>query len=125
MFKNLLDAAKQLAEKINQDKIQPTKTIGLSENGKKIANYLKRLLPSTANRKHLATILITDDGNLPLNKLIHAVKLYRQKNVKRIIVGLPIYKHDDVLELEKLADAVYTVHEPATFISAAEFYQDL
>jgi predicted phosphoribosyltransferase len=125
MFKNLLDAGKQLANKIKRDRIQPTKIIGLSENGKKIANYLKKLLPLSTNHEHLATILITDDGNLNLNKLTHAVNIYRQKKVKKIIVGIPVYKHEDVLELEKHADAVYTIHEPETFISAEEFYQDL
>jgi predicted phosphoribosyltransferase len=38
MFKNRLDAAKQLAEKINHDNVQPNKIIGLSENGKKSPN---------------------------------------------------------------------------------------
>jgi len=128
MFKNLLNAAKQLANKIDRDEIQPTKIIGLSENGKKIANYLKHLLniSGTSIINHQSSvIMITDDGNLHLNKLIHAVNLYRQKKVKKIIVGIPVYKHEDVLNLEKHADAVYTIYEPETFISAEEFYRDL
>jgi len=128
MFKNILDAGKQLANKIKRDRIQPTKIIGLSENGKKIANYLKHLLniSGTSIINHQSSvIMITDDGSVSPNKLIHAVNIYRQKNVKKIIVGIPVYKHENVLELEKHADAVYTIHEPETFISAEEFYQDL
>jgi predicted phosphoribosyltransferase len=123
MFKNRLDAAKQLAEKLNQDQIKPTKIIGLTKGGQKLAKYLKKLLPPTSSHKQLVTI-IADDGGISLAKLIHAVKLYRRKNVQKIIVALPVYKHENIKKIEKLADAVYTVQEPSPFISAEEFYQD-
>lgn len=138
MFKNRLDAAKQLAEKLKQDKIKPTKIVGLTKGGQKMAQYIQKLLPPTTNHpsassaqsncgrgQNQITILIVDDGSISLEKLIHAIKLYRRKNIKRIILGLPVYKHEEIRKLEKLADAVYTINEPKTFISAEEFYHDL
>ncbi len=133
MFKNKLDASKQLAEKINRDEIKPTKIIGLTEPGKKLGQALIKLLsvPKQPTRPKLRsvagkpTIIIADDGGTAVEKLIHAVKLFRKKNAKKIIVALPVYKHEDVLELEKHADAVYTVQEPETFISPEEFYTSM
>jgi len=125
MFKNRLDAAKQLAEKIKKDSIKNVNIIALTPGGRKIAKYLKKLLPSNPNQQNLTSVLIVDDGNISSQKLTHAVKLYRSKNPKKIIIGLPVYKHEEILKLENIADAVYTVSEPETFVSAAEFYQDL
>ncbi len=127
MFKNRLDAAKQLAEKINHDNIQPTKIISLSKNSKKIAQYLKKLLSAgqKAHQPLAEIILIVDDGSASLDKLKHAVKIYRKKKAKKVIIGLPVYKHKNIRKLEEIADAVYTVHEPKTFISPEAFYASL
>ncbi len=125
MFKNRLDAAKQLTEKIKKDDIKNLNIIALTPGGRKIAKYLKKLLSQATNHKRRASILIVDDGNISPKKLVHAVKLYRRKNPKKILIGLPIYKHEEVRKLEKIADAVYTIIEPKNFISITEFYKDL
>ncbi len=126
MFKNRLDAARQLKNKLEPDfdsKIE-IKIISLTPGGNKIAKYLDKLLSSRPkdDQSPTETILIVDDGGSSPEKLIRAVKLYRQKNFKKIAVGIPVYKLDDILKLQKHADAVYTVYQPKTFISTEEFY---
>jgi len=70
-------------------------------------------------------IIIVDDGSIPVDQLIHAVKVYRKKKAQKIVIALPVYKHESIRKLEEIADAVYTIFEPKTFISITEFYQDL
>lgn len=129
MFKNRLDAARQLKKKLDPDLIQKNelKIVGLTPGGNKIADYLNKLfniLPSNNNHQ-ASSVLIVDDGTSQLEKFIKTIKFYRQSKVKKIIIGIPVYKLDHLLSLQKHADAVYAVYKPKTFISIEEFYHDL
>ncbi len=129
MFKNRLDAAKQLKEKLEPDlgPKKEIKIIALTSGGKKIAAYLKKLLKNSYSStiSHQSSIIIVDDGSISVDKLIHAVKLYRKENAQKIIAAIPVYKLENILKLQEIADAVYAIYQPKAFISPEEFYQDL
>ncbi len=125
MFNTRRQAAEQLLQRLKNDRVgeRPTKIIHLTENGKPIAEYLNKNLNLSSINHRPSTIIITDDGNISLSKLLGKIHALREKNAKQILVAIPVYEHEKVRKLEKFADGVYVLKQPKVFMSADEFYK--
>jgi predicted phosphoribosyltransferase len=64
------------------------------------------------------TVVLVDDGIATGLTMIAAVKSMRHKGAKRVIVAVPVAPQDSVDTLEKLADEVVVLDDPAHFRGA-------
>jgi predicted phosphoribosyltransferase len=126
MFKNKQQAAKKLAERLKNDRVEKRslKIISLTKPGEEIARYLKKELETDHPADQNPIIIIVDDGRVSFSKLRGKINQLRQEKVKQILIAMPVYEHEKIRKLEKFADGVYILEQPKVFLSAEDFYQE-
>lgn len=70
------------------------------------------------------TILLIDDGLATGSTMAMAVRIVEKQHPRQVIVAIPVAPPDAVSAMEKLADSVVCLEQPADFRAVGQFYGD-
>ncbi|KKP35918.1 MAG: Phosphoribosyl transferase domain-containing protein [candidate division TM6 bacterium GW2011_GWF2_32_72] len=70
------------------------------------------------------TIILVDDGIATGNTIKGAIEALRNKNVKEIVVAVPVVAEDSLLEINALADKVVYLDVPENLMAIGQFYRN-
>ncbi|GAB2981415.1 phosphoribosyltransferase [Mucilaginibacter puniceus] len=70
------------------------------------------------------TVIIIDDGIATGNTILGTIRLIRQGQPGKIVIGSPVASKESVQRLAKEADAIVTVFEPEEFYGVGAFYKN-
>jgi putative phosphoribosyl transferase len=70
------------------------------------------------------TVIIIDDGIATGNTILGTIRLIRQGQPAKIVIGSPVASKDSLRRLTEEADVVVTVFEPDEFYGVGAFYEN-
>ena len=70
------------------------------------------------------TVIVIDDGAATGATLVLALRLLRKQRPKQLIVAIPVAPPDTIKKLEREADLVVCLEQPALFSAIGQFYDD-